>query len=47
MTKHYIKLCYVKRNLRKKSTSLTWTRRDACLQFFSFASPKDGLFGGS
>ena len=47
MTKHYIKLCYVKRNLWKKSTSLTWMGRVACLQFFSFASPKDGLFGGS
>ena len=47
MTKRYIKLCYVKRNLWKKSTSLTWMRRDACLQFFSFASPKYFLFRGS
>jgi len=45
MTKRYIKLCYVNRNFWKKNTSLTWKGRDAYLQFFSFASPKDGLFG--
>lgn len=47
MTKRYIKLCCVNRNLWKKSISLTWTRRDACLQFFSIASLRDGHFRDS